>query len=175
MGSTLLPVKLAGHATSTRFCGRRYSVTGVARDAGRWHRRGARRGYAADSVHCRPYAKPRVECPRWVGLTEGAAPSACDHNDCRKGVEPLRTQVHRIALDRSCARCRPNDIDHSIRVQLRFRICRPCSLPCALPRALCMHTLSVQGVCLSVRRWCGSGRQLSSTPGPLRHALHTKI
>ena len=89
-GFVLLPVTRCENATSTRSCRRRDGVCGVAGDAGGWHRRGARRSNAADSVHCRPYAKPRVECPRWVGLTEGAAPSACRDNCCRnEGARPF--------------------------------------------------------------------------------------
>jgi hypothetical protein len=89
-------------------CSWRCRTSGVPRDASRWHRRGARRRCAADSVHCRPYANPRVECPRWVGLTEGAAPSACDQNDCRKGSHST-TLLHRTAPTSSCTRVRSND------------------------------------------------------------------
>ena len=108
MGSRLHPVGISGLPPSMEICSWRCRTSGVPRGASRWHRRGARRGCAADSVHCRPYANPRVECPRWVGLTEGAAPSACDQNDCRKGSYPT-TLDHRTAPTRSCARVRSND------------------------------------------------------------------
>jgi hypothetical protein len=131
-------------------------MPGVARDARGWHHRGARRGYAADSVHCRPYANPRVEGPRWVGLTEGAAPSACDHNDCRKGVESLRTNIHRTARARSGR-------DTSQTTSITVYASNSClDLP-ALPTGWYAGT---SRQCPSLRRWCGSGRRLSSTPGP---------
>jgi hypothetical protein len=163
VGSTLLPVKLAGHATSTRCYGRMYGVPGVARDARGWHRRGARRSSAADSVHCRPYANPRVECPRWVGLTEGAAPSACDHNDCRKGVESYEPKC---TGSRSIDRARDSGRTTSIKLYAsnsEFGSAGP-----AHCTHIPMHIPHVRACVFSMRRWCGSGRQLSSTLGPMR-------
>jgi len=156
-----------------------------------WHHRGARRTCAADSVHCRPYANPRVECPRWVGLTEGAAPSACDQNDCRK--ESNRT--HPRSPDSPRGRARDLDrttalIGYATNAEFGSVGPAPTILRPLVPtrhrpvpngkagRAVCARrdecatnycrrsTLLRGGRDPSVRRWCRSGRQLSSTHAP---------
>ena len=161
-GFVLLPVTRRGNATSTRSCRRRDGVYGVAGDAGGWHRRGARRSDAADSVHCQPYAKPRVECPRWVGLTEGAAPSACRDNNCRdEGARPFEPQFTGRRPFDPCAR----PATHPSTRQLSTH---PTSDLDLSPPPAGGIAPSYGDTCPTLRRWCCSGRHLSSTPGPRR-------